>query len=364
VSGERERPFRIVATSHGGNWDIEEGVVRASGDAAFAAVPAATEEELIAAGRGADAVLAGNERFTRRVIESYAGEGVRVISRPAVGFDQIDLDAATARGIVVTHVADYCTDEVSDHALALTLALHRRIPPLDRAVKAGRWARGPGYAGARPASYHAGERPGPAAPLRGQTLGIVGFGRIGRRVAEKARGFGLRLLACDPFLSPDAVTPYGATLVELDALLREADFVSLHCPLDAGTRGLIGAAQLARMKPTAALINTARGPLVDTAALVAALADGALAAAALDVTDPEPPPPEHPLLALPNLLLTPHSAYYSDRARAEVRRRAVEHALGVLRGRWPEGHVANPAVRERRAALREAGGAPPAERQG
>ncbi len=343
VSGSQDRPLRLVATSGGRNWGIEEETLRRLGGGAVEFVPVAcpTEDDLIAAGRDADAILAGNEPFTRRVLESY--DRVRVISRPAVGFDQVDIAAATERGIIVTHVPDYCTDEVSDHALALILALHRRVPWLDSAIKAGRWAVAPGYGGERPASYHAGEYPGPARQLRGQTLGIVGLGRIGRRVAEKARGFGLRLLAHDPFLAPDAGADLGVTMTGLDNLLREADFVTVHCPLNAGTRGLLGAAQFALMKPSAALVNTARGPIVAADDLMAALDEGRIAAAALDVTDPEPPPPGHPLLTLPNVILTPHSAYYSDRSRAEVRRRAVEHALEVLHGRWPE-HVANPAV--------------------
>ena len=336
------RPFRIVATSHGRHWDLEEAVVRESGDAEFVPIPCSTEDDLIAAGRGADGILAGNEPFTRRVLDSY--DTVRVISRPAVGFDQVDTAAATDRGIVVTHVPDYCTDEVSDHALALILALHRRVPWLDGAVKAGGWRLAPGYGGDRPATFHAGQSPGPQRQLRGQTLGIIGFGRIGRRVAEKARGFGLRLLAHDPFVAPAAGEPYGVSLTGRDDLLREADIVTLHCLLNAGTRGLIGAAQLALMKPTALLVNTARGPLVDAAALVGALQSGRIAAAALDVTDPEPPGADHPLLALPNVILTPHTAYYSDRSRAEVRRRGVEHILQVLRGGWPDA-VANPAVR-------------------
>ena len=341
--------LRIVATSPGSDWGLEEETVRSAGGGkiAFASVPAVTEDELIAAGREADAILAGNERFTPRVLEEYGRAGrVRAISRPAVGFDQVDTDAATAAGVIVLHVPDYCTDEVSDHAMSLLLALHRRVVPLDAAVKAGRWDRGPGYAGARPASYHAGEVPGPARPLRGQTLGIIGFGRIGRRVAEKARGFGLRLLAHDPYVAPDTGEPYGVELTDLDRLLRESDLVTIHCLLNAGTRGLIGAAQFALMKPTALLVNTARGPIVRADDLVTALREGRLAAAALDVTDPEPPDPAASLLSLPNLLVTPHTAYYSGHSRAEVRRRGVEHLLAVLDGRWPE-HVANPAVRDR-----------------
>lgn len=343
MSGKRRKPLRIVATSHGANWELEEQVVRASGDAEFVAIGCTTEDDLIAAGQGADGILAGNERYTRRVLENL--QGVRIISRPAVGFDQIDIAAATDQGIIVTHVPDYCTDEVSDHAMSLLLALHRRVPWLDQAIKVGQWARGPGYAGDRPTAYHAGEVPGPPAPLRGQTLGIIGFGRIGRRVAEKARGFGLRLVVCDPYVAPDSV-PDDVALTSLDDLLRQADFVTIHCFLNAETRGMLGAAQFALMKPTAQLVNTARGPIVVVDELVQALRAGVIAAAALDVTDPEPPGADHPLLGLPNVLLTPHSAYYSARARAEVRRRGVEHVLEVLHGRWPP-HVANPAVRAR-----------------
>ncbi|MGN6813443.1 MAG: C-terminal binding protein [Thermomicrobiales bacterium] len=347
------RPYRIVATSAGQHWDIETAAARAGG-AEITVVACHTEDDLLAAGREADAILAGNEPFTRRVIEGL-GRRVRVISRPAVGYDQVDVAAATARGIVVTHVPDYCTDEVSDHAFALLLALHRRVPWLDNAIKAGRWGQAAIYGGDRPATFHAGEVPGPPVPLRGQTLGIVGFGRIGRRLAEKARGFGLRLLATDPYVAPAAGEPLGVVLTDLDTLLRESDFVSIHCLLNAGTQGLIGAAQLALLKPTAQLINTARGPIVDLLALAEALQAGQLAAAALDVTEPEPLPIDHPLMTLPNVLLTPHSAYYSDRSRAEVRRRGVENALAVLRGETPN-HAANPDVLARAGAAAVAAG--------
>ena len=340
----RQGPWRIVATSAGSNFDIEATAVEAAGgEAEFAVIPCQTAEELIAVGQQADGIIAGNESYTRRVLEG--SDRVKVISRPAVGFDQVDIAAAAEQGIVVTHVPDYCTDEVSDHAMALLLALHRRIPWLNGAIMAGGWAQAPIYGGDRPASFHAGEVPGPSRQLRGQTLGIVGFGRIGRRVAEKARGFGLRLLAHDPYLPEDAGQSFEVTMTDLDQLLAESDLLTIHCFLNAETNGLFGTAQFARMKPTAVLVNTARGPIVDQGALVAALREGQIAAAALDVTEPEPPAADSPLLGLPNLLLTPHSAYYSDRSRAEVRRRGVEHALAVLRGERPS-FVANPTVFE------------------
>ena len=342
--GVGERRWRIVATNPGIDWAIEEAAVAAAGDVEFVVRPCQTEDDLIAAGQDADGILAGNEVYSRRVLGAY--RRVRVISRPAVGFDQVDTDAATEGGIVVTHVPDYCTDEVSDHAMALLLALHRRVPWLDGAIKAGRWGQGVSYGGNRPAASHAGEIPGPRRQLRDQTLGIIGFGRIGRRVAEKARGFGLRLLAADPYVPADAGEPYGVTLTDLDTLLAASDLISIHCLLNAGTTGLIGERQLALMKPTAYLVNTARGPIIDFAALVPALQHHRIAGAALDVTDPEPPGPDHPLLALPNVLITPHSAYYSDRSREEVRRRGIEHAVAVLRGERPP-FIANPAVLER-----------------
>ncbi len=336
------KPWRIAATSPGQNFDIEEAAIAAAGgEAEFVVIPCRTPDELIAAGRAVDGIIAGNESYTRRVLAGC--DRVKVISRPAVGFDQVDIAAAAELGIVVTHVPDYCTDEVSDHALALLLALHRRVPWLNAAIMGGGWSQAPLYGGDRPASFHAGEVPGPPRQLRGQTLGIIGFGRIGQRVAEKARGFGLRLLAHDPYLPAAAGAAFGVTLTTLDELLTEADLVTIHCLLNAETTGLLGAAQFARMKPNALLVNTARGPIVDQAALVAALRDGQIAAAALDVTEPEPPTADSPLLGLPNLLLTPHSAYYSDRSRAEVRRRGIEHTIAVLRGERPT-FVANPAV--------------------
>ena len=336
-----EKRWRIVATNPGLDWAIEEAASAAAGDVEFVVRPCQSEEDLIAVGQEADGILAGNEVYNRRVLGAF--RRVKVISRPAVGYDQVDTAAATEFGIVVTHVPDYCTDEVSDHAMALILALHRRVPWLDGAIKAGRWGQGVSYGGNRPASSHAGEYPGPRTQLRGQTLGIVGFGRIGRQVAEKARGFGLRVIAADPYLPTDAGEPYGVALTDLDTLLAESDFVTIHCLLNAATTGLIGERQLALMKPTAFLVNTARGPIVDFPALVAALQQGQIAGAALDVTDPEPPGTDHPLLSLPNVLLTPHSAYYSDRSRDEVRRRGIEHAVAVLRGERPP-FIANPAV--------------------
>ncbi len=297
----------------------------------------ATEEELIAAGANADALLVSTrEAVTRRVLENLPR--TKVISRYGVGLDNVDLDAAADHGIVVTHYPGYCTSEVADHAMALMLALNRRIVELDRDLREGAWTRHGASTGTI--------LRGPVPPLRELTLGLIGFGRIGKAVAARATPFGLRILAADPYVSPDDIASAGAEPVTLDALLDRADIVSIHCPLTPETRGLIGAEQLRRMKPGAVLVNTARGPIIDLAAATAVLQAGELAAAALDVVDPEPLPAESPLYRLPNVILTPHAAYYSERSVETVRVETLKAALAVLKGKRP-GTVANPAVLNR-----------------
>jgi D-3-phosphoglycerate dehydrogenase len=285
--------------------------------------PCPTEEELLLHAPSADGILTLDEPFGARVVAAL--DRCRVISRFGIGVDRIDVDAATAKGIVVTNVPDYCVDEVSDHALALLLALSRRIVPLDRAVRAGVW--------------DTFEVAGSTRRLRGQILGIVGFGRLGRRLAEKARALGLDVLAHDPLLPEDAVRAGGAEPLPLAELLERSDWVSLHVPLTPATRHLIGAAELARAKPGAVLINTARGALVDQDALVDALRAGRLGGAGLDVLEHEPPLPDDPLLALDNVLVTSHAAFYSQEALADQRRRAVENVALVLTGRAPHAAV-------------------------
>ncbi len=298
---------------------------------------AVSEDDLIASGADADALLVSTrEAITRRVLEHLPR--TKVISRYGVGLDNVDLDAAADQGIVVTHYPGYCTSEVADHALALILALNRRIVEQDRSLREGAWVQ---HGPATRTILR-----GPIQPLREQTLGIVGFGRIGKAVAERARPFGLTMLAADPYLEPEAIAAHGVEPVGLPELLARSDIVTLHCPLTPETRGIIGAGELARMKPTAVLVNTARGPLIDLAALAAALERGAIAGAALDVVDPEPLPADSPFYQMPNVILTPHSAYYSERSVDVVRRETLNAALAVLRGKRP-GTVANPAVLER-----------------
>ena len=243
-----------------------------------------------------------------------AAPHLKAIANYAVGYDNIDIAAATERGIPVGNTPDVLTETTAELAFALMLAVARRIVEADRYVREGRW--------------------GPWSPdlllghdLNGSTLGIVGFGRIGKAVARRAEGFAMTVI-------------HGIPLGEL---LERSDFVSLHAPLTPQTRGLIGAAELERMKPTAILVNTARGPMVDTDALAVALREGTIAGAGLDVTDPEPLPPDHPLLEAPNLVVAPHIGSASHRTREAMADMAVDNLLAALAGeRMP--HCANPEV--------------------
>lgn len=247
-------------------------------------------------------------------------EGCRIIARYGIGLDTIDVAVATERGILVTNVPDYCIDEVADHALALILATARGIVRLDRRVHMGSWS------------------PMDAAPLRrirGRTLGLVGFGRIARTLAAKAQAVGYRVVATDPFLSGEAISAAGAEPITFDRLLAGADVISLHAPLTDATRHLIGAAELEAMKEDAVLVNTSRGGLVDLDALRAALEAGAIGGAALDVLETEPPSSDDPLLSRPDVIVTPHAAFYSQESVVELQRKAVEQVIEALAGRLP-----------------------------
>jgi D-3-phosphoglycerate dehydrogenase len=248
---------------------------------------------------------------------------LRVVVRYGVGVDGIDLSAATEQGVPVVNVPDYGTDEVANHAVALLLALARKLARLDRQTRSGGWDV---------------FRVGPVARLAGQTVGIVGCGRIGSAVARKLGGFDVRLLGCDPNIS---TFPPGVQPVAFERLVSESDYVTIHCPLTADTRHLFDAESIGWMRPTAALINTARGGIVDTAALVAALQEGLLAGAGLDVLEQEPLDPASPLLRMEQVIVTPHAAWYSEEGRSDLKRRAAEEAVRVLRGERPR-HCVNP----------------------
>lgn len=282
------------------------------------------ERQLARVAREADALL--NQYCPVGAAAIAALDRCRVISRYGVGFDTVDVAAATRRGICVTHVPDYCVDEVSDHALALLLAWARRVVALDGHVRRGAW------------DYKLGR---PIHRLRTCTLGLLGFGRMARAVGAKAQALGLRLLAHDPLLPAEAIRAGGAEPVPLDELARRSDFLSVHVPLTAATRGLVDGRLLGLMKPTALLVNTSRGAVVDEQALVAALRAGRPAGAALDVLACEPAPSGHPLLSLPNVIVTPHVAWYSEESELELRRKAVANVIAVLSGQRPP-HLVNP----------------------
>ncbi len=314
--------FKVVVTDHVfPSLDIERSILGVVG-AELEPMRAPGEEELVDAVRDADALLVCYAPVTRRVIEHAAQ--CRIIARYGIGVDNVDVQAASARRIVVTNVPDYCIEEVSDHALALLLACARRVADLDRLVRAGRWD-------AKAAV--------PIRRLRGQVLGLVGFGKIPRLLAAKAAALGLTFLAFDPYVDAATCTAHGAQKVDLPALLAAADFVSVHAPLTPQTRGLLGETELQRMKPTAYLINTARGPIVSEAALVRALREGWIAGAALDVLETEPPGGQHPLLALPQVILTPHVAFYSEESVQDLQRKAAEEVARVLTGQPPRNPV-------------------------
>ncbi len=306
--------------------DPERAVLEAGGGELLIA-PDGEEGTLIELARDADAIMTCFAQVTESVVRA-AGR-CQVIGRFGVGVDNIAVNTATELGIAVTYVPDYCVEEVSDHVMAMLHAWNRKIVLFDRSVKEHGW----GSQGLNMRIMR----------LRGKTIGIVGFGRIGQAVAVKARAFGLKILAADPVVTAGVVESFGGELVELQTLLEESDFVTLHAPLTETTRNLIGAAELAAMKPEAFLINAARGPLIDEESLHHALSNGAIAGAALDVMVDIVPSREHPLLSLDNIIVTPHIAFFSQESTLELEQRAASEVVSVMHGRMPE-NLVNPAV--------------------
>jgi D-3-phosphoglycerate dehydrogenase len=276
------------------------------------------------AGR-ADAMLVCFAQVGRPVVEAAARGGCRIIARYGIGVDNVDVEAATRAGITVTNVPDYCLDEVADHAMALLLATARGVVPAALAVRQGDWT-------VAQAGIHR---------LAGRRLALLGVGRIGRRVADRARAFGYEVVGFDPYVEDwDGIGIAPAASAE--AAVAEADAVSLHAPLTEATRHLIGERTIAAMRRAPVVINTSRGGLVDLPAATRALEDGRIGALALDVTEPEPLPAEHPLRTHPRAVITPHMAFYSAEAQAELQRRAVEEVVRALTRRPPRCPVNRP----------------------
>jgi D-3-phosphoglycerate dehydrogenase len=305
--------------------DVENKIL--GGLADIVPMKAKKPEEFLAEAKDCDALL-----------NTYAGpitEGVmaqmpkcRIIARYGIGVDTIDLEAATRAGIIVTNNPTYCIEEVAEHAMALVLACARKVAFYDRMVRAGKWEVPPGK---------------PIFRIAGSTIGLVGFGNIARAVAVRAAAFGTRVLYADPFVKEGQFREPGKK-VELDALLQQSDFVSLHPPLTRETRGMMNDDAFAKMKRSAFLVNCSRGPVVDTDALVRALDANTIAGCALDTTDPEPLPDPHPLRGRDNVVVNPHVAWYSERAMAGLQSGAPGEVRRVLSGEWPV-NVVNKAVK-------------------
>jgi D-3-phosphoglycerate dehydrogenase len=317
----------VIADQPAADHEVEAAALAASGllfDAVWLAGRDA--DRVVEHAADADALVMSWTPVTRLLIDQLTR--CRVIARFGIGVDMIDLDAATERGILVCNTATYCLDEVSNHAMGLLLMLNRGLLQDVDSVRAGGWFR---------------SNVTPPRRLAGQRLGLVGLGNIGKLVARKARGFGLDVVAYDPYLRREQTVVDNTSLVDLDELLETADIVSVHVPLNDSTRHLLGGRELKLMKAGAFLINTSRGPVVDQVALTDALATHRLAGAGLDVFETEPLPADDRLRELDNVILTPHSASWSVESSAECRRVALEHVVTVLRGGVPS-DVVNRAV--------------------
>lgn len=320
---KNEKQAVVITDYDYGNVDIERGIIEGAG---FELVGAQckSEGDVIDVARDADAVIAQYAHVGAKAIDAFTR--CRVIARYGTGVDIVDVDAATQRNILVTNVPnDWCENEVADHAMSLLLVLARKLREYDRATRAGVWR------------WQSGQ---PIYRLRGRNLGLLSFGAIARGIAARATGFGMHIIANDPYMATADIAAHGATPVSFDELIEQADYLVIQAPLTSETRHLIGEAQLRRMKPSAILINTARGPIVDDNALYRALKEGWIAGAGLDDIEEEPAKqldwkPTNPLFSLDNVIITPHAAYYSEEAIRTVREFAAHEVLRVLTGQQP-----------------------------
>ena len=313
----------MIADYDFGDVDIERAIIEPAGFELVAA-QCKSERDVIAAARDAVGVITQYARVGARAIEAFTR--CQVIARYGTGVDIVDVDAATRRGIQVTNAPnDWCADEVADHAIALWLAAVRKIPQYDAATRRGEW------------QWQTGQ---PIHRMRGRVFGLLSFGAIARKIGERARSFGVEIWVHDPFIDEDDIRRAGARPVSFDELVRGSDYLVIQAPLTPDTRGLFDEQVLRNMKPTAILVNTARGPIVSDAALHRALAEGWIAGAAVDDIEEEPAKrldwqPENPLFQLDNLIVTPHAAYYSEEAIRSVREIAASEVVRVLNGQHP-----------------------------
>jgi D-3-phosphoglycerate dehydrogenase len=284
------------------------------------------EDELAEEVKDVDVIMVVYAKITEKIINSAAK--LRGIVRYGIGVDNIDLKAASKRRIPVANVPDYCIGTVADHALALILALNRKLLLADSVLRSG--------------EYGNWTSPSPklmGVDLEGKVLGLIGIGKIGSAVAARAKAFGMKVVAFDPYIPKEIAEKLGVELVDLETLLKNADFISIHAPLTSETRGMIGENELRMMKRTAYIINTARGPIIQEKALYKALKNGWIAGAGLDVYEKEPPDSDNPLFRLENVIVTPHIAYYTKEAIWRLEMSAVEEAIRILQGKMPKNLV-------------------------
>jgi len=319
-----DKPKVVITDYDFGDIDIEREILEAVG-ARVVGLQAKAESDLFEEASDCAAIMNQYARVGADTINRMGR--CQVIARYGVGVDIVDVDAATEKGILVTNVLDYCTEEVADHAVALWLALARKLPDYDRATHRGEW------------QWQSGQ---PVYRLRGRTMGIVSLGKIGQAIAERAQVFGVNLIAYDPFVSPDIARGLGVELVSKDVLLARSDYVLMQAPMTPDTRHFLSTDEFSAMRPGAILVNTGRGPTVDNKALYVALTEGHLAAAGLDDPEEEPAkraswnPADNPIFSLPNVLVTPHAAYYSEESIQAARETAATQVAKVLSGQQPD----------------------------
>lgn len=272
--------------------------------------------------KDADAILTTYDDVNREIIESL--EKCQIIARYGIGVDNVDIEAATEKGMYVTNVPDYCIHEVADHALALMLTYLRKVIPYQNSTKSGEW------------DISVGE---PIHRLQGLTLGLMGFGKIARELAKKAKAIGLDIITSDPYISEDIVEEIGAELVEKDELIETSDVISVHVPLTDETKHMFSENEFKKMKDNTLIINTSRGPVIDTEALNKAVENGEIQGAALDVMEKEPLEEDNPLLTRDDVIVTPHAGWYSEESLIELREKATSRVIETLQGQKPENLV-------------------------
>lgn len=322
-----KRPKVVIYSLLVKSGELEKSILSAI-DAEVLVIPSDKPDLFFEEIKDADAMLISNTEIEAKHIESL--KNCKIIARQGVGFNNIDLITSKEKGIVVTNVPDYCTDEVSDFTITLILSALRHIPTYNRHIREGIWYR-------ESIMVEAGFPP--MRRLNTLTLGLVGFGRIGREVAKKAKVFGFEILTSDPYMTAEFAEEHGAKLVDFETIIKESDVISIHSPLTADNKHLFNLDVFKKMKDTAILINTARGPLVKEEDIIVALKEKIIAGAALDVTEVEPLPRDSGLLELENVILTPHVAYYTKESYNELRSRAAEEVVRVLSGKEASSRV-------------------------